>query len=47
MKMKKKSSKKPAKEIKDGPKPKKGKRTMKSSAKAQAGSFPGYGGYSY
>ena len=28
-------------------KPKKGKRTRKSSAKAQAGSFPGYGGYVY
>lgn len=29
------------------PKAKKGKRTRKTSAKAQAGSFPGYGGYSY
>ena len=29
------------------PKTKKGKRTRKSSAKAQAGSFPGYGGYTY
>lgn len=37
----------PAKEQRPAPKPKKGKRTMKSSAKAQAGSFPGYGGYNY
>ena len=29
------------------PKTKKGKRTRKTSAKAQAGSFPGYGGYTY
>jgi hypothetical protein len=37
----------PTKEQRSAPKAKKGKRTMKSSAKAQAGSFPGYGGYSY
>jgi hypothetical protein len=35
----------PAKEYAAAPKAKKGKRTMKSSAKAQAGSFPGYGAY--
>jgi hypothetical protein len=38
---------KPAKEIAGPPKAKKGKRTRASSAKAQAGSFPGYGGYTY
>jgi hypothetical protein len=37
----------PAKEYRSAPKAKKGKRTRKSSAKAQAGSFPGYGGYVY
>ena len=37
----------PAKEYRPAPKPKKGKRTRKTSAKAQAGSFPGYGGYVY
>ena len=35
----------PAKEYASAPKTKKGKRTAKSSAKAQAGSFPGYGTY--
>lgn len=35
----------PAKEYRPGPKPKKGKRTSKTSAKAQAGSFPGFGTY--
>ena len=45
--MKKKSTKKPAKEMAGAPKTTKRKRTMKSSAKAQAGSFPGYGGYVY
>ena len=30
----------PAKEYRPGPKAKKGKRTMKSSARAQAGSYP-------
>jgi hypothetical protein len=35
----------PAKEYRPAPKAKKGKRTRKSSAKAQAGSFPGYGTY--
>jgi len=41
---KKKSSVKraPAKEYRPAPKPKKGKRTMKSSARAQAGSYAGY-----
>jgi hypothetical protein len=47
VKKKSKTSSKPAKEMAGAPKAKKGKRTMKSSAKAQAGSFPGYGGYSY
>lgn len=37
----------PAKEYRPGPKAKKGKRTRKGAAKAQAGSFPGYGGYVY
>lgn len=37
----------PAKEYRPAPKAKKGKRTRKSSAKAQAGSFPGYGSYTY
>ncbi len=37
----------PAKEYRPAPKAKKGKRTRKTSAKAQAGSFPGYGGYIY
>jgi hypothetical protein len=37
----------PAKEYRPAPKAKKGKRTRKTSAKAQAGSFPGYGGYVY
>lgn len=37
----------PTAEQRPAPKAKKGKRTMKSSAKAQAGSFPGYGGYVY
>lgn len=45
--MKASKSKKPAKEMAGAPKAKKGKRTRKSSAKAQAGSFPGYGGYVY
>jgi type III secretory pathway component EscU len=43
----KKSAKKPAKEMAGPPKTKKRRRTRKSSAKAQAGSFPGYGGYTY
>ena len=38
----KKSPKKPAKEIKGAPQRKKGKRTMKSSARAQYGSYAGY-----
>jgi len=37
----------PAKEYRPASKSKKGKRTSKTSAKAQAGSFPGYGGYVY
>ena len=37
----------PAKEYRPAPKRKKGKRTMKKSARAQAGSFPGYGSYTY
>lgn len=37
----------PAKEYRPAPKAKKGKRTKKTSALAQAGSFPGYGGYNY
>jgi hypothetical protein len=37
----------PAKEYRPAPKMKKGKRTRKTSAKAQAGSFPGYGSYTY
>lgn len=35
----------PSKEYRPAPKAKKGKRTRKTSAKAQAGSFPGYGTY--
>jgi hypothetical protein len=37
----------PAKEYAGAPKTTKRKRTSKVSAKAQAGSFPGYGGYVY
>jgi hypothetical protein len=35
------------KEQRPAPKARKGKRTMNSSARAQAGSFPGYGSYTY